>query len=351
MRNIVVCSDGTGNQFGDHNTNVVRAFRNIPTSETQLAFYDPGLGTFDPKKTGTGSVTVFGKAGAELRKLKGKATGAGIQTNVQDAYEYLMTHHRPGDRVYLFGFSRGAHTVRVLAGMLHKVGLLEEGSKNLVPYAYRMARHGEDGIAWQFKEAFSRSCPVHFLGVWDTVRTVGFIKPHKFSNEILNPEVGHACHALAIDEQRGKFEPSLWDEDASVNPERIEQVWFAGVHSDVGGWYDDQGVSSIAFRWMLKQAEAHELELMPGWADGLPLDPQGPQHDSWSLLYKFTDFFRPVRRDIPDGARIHQSVKERLDSVVPVHDSDEQPKEPVTYNPSFPSSYVFVDDERNESSP
>ncbi len=128
-KNIIICSDGTGNEFGETNTNVVGVFKAIVRNQEQVAFYDPGVGTFD----------VLGRTiGKKVGYLMGFAFGWGVQKNIEDAYEYLMNQYEPGDHVYLFGFSRGAFTVRSLAGMLTKCGLLQKGSKNLLPYASEM---------------------------------------------------------------------------------------------------------------------------------------------------------------------------------------------------------------------
>ena len=136
-RNIVVCCDGTGNEYGPNNTNVVKLYEALVRDTNQLAFYDPGVGTFSPLGI---------PIGRRVGLLLGKAFGAGLQQNVEDAYRYLMDRYLPGDQLFLFGFSRGAYTVRALAGMLHLCGLLQKGSVNLVPYASRIYnnrdRHG-----------------------------------------------------------------------------------------------------------------------------------------------------------------------------------------------------------------
>ena len=127
-KNIIICCDGTGNEYGQQNTNVVKLYEAIVRDEQQIAFYDPGVGTF----------SILGRElGRRVGIGLGKAFGAGVQRNIEDAYRYLMDRYEPQDKLFLFGFSRGAFTVRALAGMLNRCGLLEKGSMNLVPYARR----------------------------------------------------------------------------------------------------------------------------------------------------------------------------------------------------------------------
>jgi len=295
-KNIVVCCDGTGNEFGRNNTNVVDLFNVIEKdSPKQIAFYDPGVGT----------------AFNTLKKGIGGAFGGGITKNIEDAYEYLMNRYEEGDTIYLFGFSRGAFTVRSLAGMLYKCGLLQKGSSNQIEYATKVysAHHNED-IAAGFKKTFSRKCPVYFVGVWDTVGSLGWVLRRKFHNTRLNPEVTYAYQAISIDEKRGKFPPSIWDEE-SIDKTRqtVEQVWFAGVHSDVGGWYDERGLSNIALRWMIGKAEQCGLRVILEQVNRIAPSPHDVMHESyqgpWRLLGKKI-------REIPDGAIIHQSVFDRI---------------------------------------
>jgi uncharacterized protein (DUF2235 family) len=300
-KNIVICCDGTGNEYGEHNTNVVRLFRTLEKQpERQIRYYDPGVGTF----SAPAAVTITAKF---TTRLLGLAFAYGITKNIEDAYEYLMDKYHPGDRVFLFGFSRGAFTVRALAGMLHSCGLLEKGSNNLIPYATKMYRNGERETAEGFKRTFSRQCKPHFVGVWDTVKSVGLLVPRRFPNARLNPDVQYGRHAVSIDEKRSKFRPNLWDEPAAAG-QSIKQVWFAGVHSDVGGSYPESGLSDIALQWMLDEAVECGLLLDAEARAGIRPDPTGTLHNSllpvwWLLGWR--------RRRIPNGSRVHQSVLER----------------------------------------
>ena len=171
--------------------------------EEQIAFYDPGVGTggweYDESTLG-------------LKSLADQATGHGLQKNVEDAYRYLMTCYEKGDHIYLFGFSRGAFTARSLAGMLYKVGLLRKGHENLLEYASKLYNTSpdphNDEVAADFKNTFSRSCPIYFIGVWDTVDSRVMNAGKRFADPTLNPDISFAYHALAIDEHRKDF-PAL----------------------------------------------------------------------------------------------------------------------------------------------
>jgi len=302
-KNIIICCDGTGNEYGNKNTNVVKLFdiiEKIPGK--QIAYYDPGVGTL----SAPGVFTIPMKF---ISKLSGLAFGYGITRNIEDAYEYLMDKYEEGDYVYLFGFSRGAFTVRALAGMLHKCGLLEKGSNNLIPYASRMYRYGSNDIAAGFKRTFSRECKPHFVGVWDTVKSIGLFIPRKFPNAILNPDVNVGIQALSIDEKRSKFKPSLWEVVEDVN-QYIRQVWFAGVHSDVGGSYKESGLSDVALKWLIDEALKHGLIINEGKYSQIKPDPEDKLHNSllpfwWILGWK--------RRKIVDDSLIHHSVYERIE--------------------------------------
>lgn len=318
-KNIVVCCDGTGNEYGENNTNVVDMYAHIIRDADQTAYYDPGVGTF----------SVLGRTlGKKVGVMLGNAFGYGLQANIEDAYEYLMNKYEPGDRVFLFGFSRGAFTVRALAGMLHKVGLLQKGSKNLIPYASKIYNtHGNDTIATGFKATYSHECKPHFIGVWDTVASLGWFYGKQFFNAKLNPDVANSYQAIAIDEKRKKFPISLWDESNQLSNQTVEQVWFAGVHSDVGGWYKQRGLSSIALTWMLAVAEIHGLRLNEGWKKQMDPDPLGKLHNSRTGLWRLWPM---TTRTIPEGAKIHKSVLVREKAI-------------EGYAPVLPKDYKEVD--------
>lgn len=322
-KNVVVCYDGTGNRFGSNNTNVVKTFQSILLEdERQTALYDPGVGTF----------SYFGRTvGRWTGKVLGMAFGYGLQENLEDGYRYLMSRYRPDDRLYLFGFSRGAFQARALAGMLNKCGLLPRSGLNLIPYASEIyLTIGNDRIAADFKATFCRDCKPHFIGVWDTVASLGklYTRDKRF-NDDLNHDVRFGFHALAIDERRKKFPAKLWNEAAKGTDQTIEQVWFTGVHSDVGGWYDEHGLSDIALEWMLTNAERQGLLLKEDWRERAGLAPNHMEamHDSRTGFWRL---WRPVTRPIPAGAKIHDSVRRRME-------------EDHGYRPVLPPDHRFVD--------
>ena len=181
MKNIVICCDGTGNEYGRNNTNVVETYALVEKDQAQVAYYDPGVGT--------GGWEYHEETGG-LRAMGDQMTGRGLQRNVEDAYRRLMQCYEGGDRVYLFGFSRGAFTVRSLAGMLHKCGLLDEGHENLVEYASRIYNtESNDDIAAGFRSTFGRDCPIGFIGVWDTVDSLVMNAGKRWHDHSLSPEV------------------------------------------------------------------------------------------------------------------------------------------------------------------
>ena len=326
MKNIIVCCDGTGNEYGTNNTNVVTTCELAAESAGQCRYYDPGVGT---------GGWVYEEEEGVLRAAMDQATGHGLRKNVEDAYRFLMQVHEDGDRVYLLGFSRGAFTVRSLAGMLHRCGLLRPTAGNLVEYASKLYHQEDAGgsdatVEAGFRATFARPCPVHFIGVWDTVESLVLNAGRKWHDTRLNPEVSHAYHALAIDERRRDFPPCLWDESNRSPHQTLEQVWFAGVHSDVGGWYDERGLSNLALQWMLGKARACGM-LVDEEALTLPRhrgDPLGTMHESFEGFWRFRG---SRRRTIPNGARIHRSVVDRM--------SDPGSR----YAPKLPKDYTVVD--------
>ena len=322
MKNIMICCDGTGGEYGKYNTNVVKIFELADKSKPgqQLYHYIPGVGTggWDYEKM-------------PFRRVKDMLTGSGLQENINDAYKFLIRHYRRGDRIYLFGFSSGAFTVCSLTGMLHKCGLLRTHLDSMVPYAAKMYNTAEnDEIAEGFKGAYSIPCPVYFIGVWDIVELLSMDERDKFHDVFLNDEVTYGFHAIALDEKRKMFQPSLW------NPRKgAEQVWFAGAHSDVGGSYDNASLSDIALRWMADKAMAKGLLLDKTAVDKITGNPLGQAHDSYSgkdLSIREKIHWRSLGehvRKVPDGALIHESVQKRI-------------KAGIKLLPKIPKSAKFV---------
>lgn len=174
-KNIVVCCDGTGNEFGESKSNVVKLYMMLVHDDSQVSYYHPGVGTMGARNALTGVSKWW-------TKVIGLAFGYGISDNIADAYQFLMKTFQPDDTVYVFGFSRGAYTARALCGMLNIIGLLREDNEGLIPYSIRMIKSKkiDFAVAADFKKTFCRECKPHFVGVWDTVSSVwaGFMTSH-----------------------------------------------------------------------------------------------------------------------------------------------------------------------------
>lgn len=307
-KNLVVCCDGTNQQFSRVNTNVVHLFRLIKRhGDQQKAFYSPGVGTF--------AAPFFGfDVGRALGRALGTAFGYGIQQNMEDAYRFLMNEYEPGDRVFLFGFSRGAFTARSLASMIDRCGILYPHHDNMVQEITRRYLRGDDATSLRtFRDTFARPCKPWLVGVWDTVGALGcLISMRKFHNRRLSPGVRYAFHALALDEKRRPFSPTPWDENSAGDGQHIEQRWFAGSHGDVGGMYPERGLADITLRWMLERATEHGLLLEQSNLSHMQGDPSGVLHQkaagAWQLL--------GIRhRHYPPDALIDDSVQARIEQV------------------------------------
>jgi uncharacterized protein (DUF2235 family) len=368
-RNIVICCDGTGNEIGANISNVLKLYRIVQKSPSQIVFYDPGVGTLarpDP----------FTKFQQDAKAVLGLATGYGLDDNVLAAYEFLIDHYQDGDAVYLFGFSRGAHTVRVLAGFLHMMGLLAPEQKILAGYALtaykKTSESGAFEDAWQFARIVSsRWLTIKFIGVWDTVASMIVPRPDRFYTFSLltlpytqkNPNVQIFRQAMAIDERRRMFRLSPWDDQQEFVanrfskprqsvPQDVKQVWFAGVHSDVGGGYPEKesGLSKFPLLWMIGEATAKGLVVntatLNHLAKGVPRagsrftyvapDVRADPHDSMTAGWRVLEWIPkankykewPARksvlghyipaaepRPIPDNAFVHESVIRRTEQV------------------------------------
>jgi uncharacterized protein (DUF2235 family) len=348
-RNIVLCCDGTSNQPAHDMTNVLKLYFALAhDSAAQLTYYHPGLGTMEPP----GALSVTEKF---VTTKLGLAMGRGLADDIRDAYVYLCDTYRPGDNVYLFGFSRGAYTARAIASLVNMYGLIEPGNAPLAPYAIRMMfainranqRHDEDAannvfhLARRFRDTFERPCTIRFVGVWDTVSSVGwFAHPSKLPYTASNPSVAISRHAIAIDERRAFFPPNLWRPDAreSSGPKDLKQVWFPGSHSDVGGGYPEgpeSAQSKYPLEWMMVEARKAGLLFDQKRIDivlGRTADPayvkaavDQPVHETLTGWWRLTEFlpkphydyatksehwranlFR--KRSMPEGALVHESA-------------------------------------------
>lgn len=247
-RNLIVCLDGTDNQFGAANTNVVRIFQTLDRNPAQVRYYDPGVGTI--WEAGT-----LSRTSQKLQMLLGLAFGLGVSSNVVDAYGFLVRYYQPDDRIYVFGFSRGALEARALAGLIHRCGLLEPQLVPLERYAMRLFQTpGDFEVVGQFRATFARKSPVAFLGLWDTVTSMGNVwSPTYWPFTTSNPSVERVAHAIALDERRAFFRPNRWHPTAG---QVVDEAWFAGVHSDVGGGYPAASgrLWAITLRWMMQHA-------------------------------------------------------------------------------------------------
>jgi uncharacterized protein (DUF2235 family) len=389
VRNIVICCDGTGNEISENISNVLKFYRCLrktdKTTPHQVVFYDPGVGTLarpDP----------WHKLRQDFSAILGLATGYGLDDKVLQSYQFLVHNYQEGDQIYLFGFSRGAYTVRVLAGLIHKVGLISPEQANLAGSgltAYKqlsgdnppdpgtaLADAGDsdgpmpakDDQAAQFARILSTRWPtIRFVGVWDTVASVIVPRPDRLywpsieelAYTLHNPSVQTFRQAISIDERRCMFRLKKWDapqtfrhnrfNDAHAEPQDILQVWFAGVHSDIGGGYPekDSGLSKYPLLWMIEEAVKCGLAVdrrtvnQLAWGKprkGSPFSYVAPNfkamlHNSLNAAWWILEFIPklakyrewPARkvyfgfyipdaepRPIPEDAFIHASVVERM---------------------------------------
>jgi len=382
-KNIVILLDGTSNQISGDRTNVLRLYGSLERSKKQLVFYQPGVGTF-------GLTGWTQRIRSKVNIILGLATGSGIGPNVMDAYRFLVENWDYGDRIYIFGFSRGAYTARLLAGFIRVIGLVRPEQLQLVRYAWRaysrLGQPGSEGFASEIghfqKVLDGTGARIEFLGLWDTVASVfdarsGFpwltLTQKAYTNK--NDRVKVVRQALAIDERRTYFQPSLWDagqlyeewshktRSYEKTPQDFEEVWFTGCHGDVGGGYPDtkSGLAKIPLEWLYREAVAAGVagneEVFQLLTHGKPLkapaaadsvsdqaekdkktyrgtDPQADINNSmnwaWSIVeflprkipktsfYKqlqLGKFYIPMQdhRKVPEGAKLHEAVIKRLE--------------------------------------
>lgn len=297
-RNIVICSDGTG-QNGQKESNVARIFAMLDLSDprNQIACYAPGVGVVpDPTLTQTvarrdpGVVEIVPEKVPFGGHVAGLAVGYGVFKNVRQLYEVLIEHYDQGDRLYFFGFSRGAFTVRVLAGLIYRCGILRPEHRECFWQAFKLYDRHEEALeepaleklrndVERFRTSFTRPCTeITFLGIWDTVKSVGYLRPQSLPHTRRNPLVRNVRHALALDERRSFYGFTTWggldgeDERVLRRPmvewqpnlkgqkQDVQEVWFPGAHSDVGGGYaEEQGLAYRPLKWIT--AKALELRL------------------------------------------------------------------------------------------
>lgn len=280
MKNIVVFSDGTGQEGGKGaNSNVYKLFNMVENrTNKQVVFYDKGIGS------------------GKLDKLFA-LTGRGFSKNILDCYRFIFENYEAGDKIYLFGFSRGAATVRSLTGFIEMFGILPKSRDDLIKKAFKIYKIADEGERKDVAEKFIAKnhtmwTKVEFLGVWDTVAALGvpidFIDKiidklpwsrHKFHDFKLAPCVINTRHAVSIDENRRTFKPVLFSDKEKKEAQTLKQYWFAGVHSDVGGGYKVQDLSDIALEWMLKEAVDQKLLIYKYNKVAINPDPHGKMHN------------------------------------------------------------------------
>jgi hypothetical protein len=354
MKRLVICCDGTWNRADQMvngqlcPTNVVRLATRVAKQDAkgipQIVYYDQGVGT-----------------GNSLDRITGGALGKGLEANIHDAYRFLLGNYEFGDELFVLGFSRGAFTARSLIGMVRKCGILHQKFAREYPAATRLycdetspTDEGPTHFREQFCSYGNNEIIVQFIGVWDTVGALGIPVAglrwlmrkdrYQFHDTQLSGSVRFACQALAIDEHRGPFRPALW-EPLKKPGQVVEQVWFSGAHSDVGGGYgkekseDAAGMGSfkpqlcdISLGWMLENARAAGLAFDPEVLDAYPLtiDPLATVHDSKTGFYNVAPSYdRPIGLTIKDKQEtgeldptqtLHPSVLERWD-----HDRNYRP--------------------------
>lgn len=338
-KKIVLCCDGTwnkpeGKKGGGMPTNVLKIVRAILPSDSkgdnQIVYYDQGIGT-----------------GGLWDRFVGGATGWGISKNIRDTYRFLANNYNDDDEIYCFGFSRGAYTIRSFGGLLNTIGIMDKSQLGKLSMVYEYyKKHPDKRHKLKFYDEVqeliktTKKVRMKFMGVWDTVGALGAPTPllglitrwfwvsfHETGLE----NVDYAYHALAIDERRGPFKPSVWTD--AKNCQEMKQVWFPGAHSNVGGGYADARIADLAFAWMVKMATASGLEFNRDYIENEEyVNPgyEGKVYNSFSIFYHILrKYLRPIGkkyRDVEDDKNavnefMHQSAIDRYN------------KELLTYNP------------------
>lgn len=281
-------------------------------------------------------VSVFYEAGLQFTKWENAPDvlmGRGLNRQIKRAYGYLASRYRPGDRIFLFGYSRGAYAVRSLAGVIDQIGLLKakHATERNIRQAYRHYSGIPDSLAaHDFAQLYCHTqIEIEMIGVWDTVKALGLRLPffwklsepqHSFHNHALGPSVKHGFQALAIDEPRVVYAPVMWTTDG-MTLGRVEQVWFRGTHGDVGGQLSGfeaaRPLANVALVWILERSEACGLPLPRGWRARFPTDINAPSAGTWRGWSKF--FWIRHRRVVGQdrSERIHESVLEYREKRTP----------------------------------
>lgn len=332
-KNIVFCCDGTWDKT-TNKTNVYRLYKALPTTAGQMPFYDDGVGA----------------DGLPVDRLVGGAFGFGLFQKIKDAYSKIAHVYEAGDDIFLFGFSRGAYTARSLAGMIAICGLpTEDWDDKLVDTAFDAYRDKDsrEALLAKLSGCHMYNAKLKMVGVWDTVGALGIpavfggvdVLLYGFLDTTLHEDVLNAYHAVAIDERRIEFPATLWTSPSKPG-QTIEQVYFCGVHSDVGGGYptqtESEGLADITLSWMMSKGSALGLIVDQDVQKmySLPIDPKfalDTLHESWNVLWGF-----PKRRSIAPTATIADSVVIRCQ-----HHDGWQPKNLELQN-GLPAAHYVV---------
>lgn len=329
-KNIVMLFDGTWNKPAEFqqdpgskcDTNVRRFYNSIDTfaddGRTQVAFYDYGVGT------------------EWLNQVRGGVFGRGLDEHIRKGYEYLCRTYAPEDKVYVLGFSRGAYSARSLVGLIRNSGVLRESSEARLDEAYELYRKRDRSAdtpdAVEFRRRHSREIEIEFLGVWDTVGSLGIPftafqelndERYGFHDTKLSRIVKNAFHALAMDEHREPYKPTFLTQREDAGEQRVEQVWFAGAHSDVGGGYPDQPLSDSPLRWMQQRAQECGLNVgvLPERTDATArrVEYLAEAHDSFREFLggryaaHAERYYRRVGRHEDGPQKLHWTLKRRVD--------------------------------------
>lgn len=313
-KRIAFCADGTWDTAANH-TNVYKLYKALVVSADQMPFYDDGVGA----------------DGNPVVRILGGAFGTGIYDKIKQAYTKIAQVYDRDDDIFIFGFSRGAFTARCLAGMIAACGLPTENfSNDVVNKAFDAYRERDPNSRKQQLQQLTSQyglydAKIKMVGVWDTVGSVGLpsvvsgVDPivYGFLDTKLHPDVQNACHALAIDESRMEFCPTLWDQPVAAT-QKLEQVWFCGVHSDIGGGETDTkdgtpALSDITLSWMMDKASALGLQIDPI----IQAKYASPLDSKYAVAELHTSFGGlPVPRSIPHDACIANSALFRFETDV-----------------------------------
>lgn len=332
MKRLIICSDGTWNKPDQLDrevrkpSNVVKIARAIlPQTDNifQIVYYDEGVGS----------------SNWVADKLLGGFSGVGITKNICDGYRFLSHNYTQGDEIFLFGFSRGAYTVRSLAGFLNLVGLLPKKNiffleeafnyyrqPNVIQRVYSNRQRGTvDMTLDEFREENEITTPkIKFVGVWDTVGSLGipvgffqrkFGKKHQFHDTTLGKNIENAYQALAIDEKRKPFAPTLWELEPNSG-QTLDQQWFAGVHTNIGGGYDNDGLANCALHWIKENAEKHGLRFNDKFLAFYKPYSLDEMRNSFKFPFSILGKnHRKINNSVSSNEKIHPTALDRLNNL------------------------------------